>query len=146
MNILLKNMVFAFGLCGSVVVAEVSTPQPGSAERKDIIDAVRVMAGYDLGGPIVFVVDQLEIEDGYGFLRGTATRPDGTAINISQSPLVTRDEIPEDFIDGSSVQAFVKQLGGHWYVDAYSVGATDVWWIGPPYCDNYSAFLPEAAC
>ena len=126
--------------------ADVYTPQPGTAERGAILDSVRVMAGYDLSGPIEFTVSSLEVSGDRGFFMGTASRPGGVPIDITQTPLVTRDEIPVDFIDGASVQAFVMRAGDHWYVDAYAVGATDVWWMGPPFCAHYSAFLPAGAC
>lgn len=142
----MPHAAIALLLMTSAVQAEVYTPQPGSAERTAILNAVRVVAGYDLDGPIEFVVSSLDVEGDFGFFMGTANRPGGRAIDLVQTPLAIRDEIPVDFIDGSSVQAFVKRLNGHWYIDDYAVGATDVWWIGPPYCEDYSAFLPAGAC
>jgi len=136
-----------FTLAGYVVVYQVV----GGAILKGSLaqfprDAVRVMAGYDLSGPIEFTVSSLEVSGDRGFFMGTASRPGGVPIDITQTPLVTRDEIPVDFIDGASVQAFMMRAGDHWYVDAYAVGATDVWWMGPPFCAHYSAFLPAGAC
>ena len=80
------------------------------------------------------------------FFRGEAFRPNGRPIDLTQSPMVTRDDIPVAFIDGPTVEAIVKRMGEHWYVDAYAVGATDLWWIGPPYCTDYRTFLPAGAC
>ncbi len=138
--------IFCCAMSAGAVLAEVTTPQPGTQERGDILDAVRVMVGYDLGGPIEFTGVGLQIENGFGFVQATATRPGGQAININETPLVLRDGVSPDFIDGTSVQAFITQAGGDWYVHAYAVGATDVWWIGDPYCTDYAAFLPEQAC
>jgi len=138
--------VFSTVLAAAPVMAEVITPQPGTPERSDILDSVRVMVGYDLGGPIEFTDVGIGIEDGFGFVTATATRPGGKPINIHQTPLVLRDEVPTDFIDGTTVQAFITQAGGDWYVHEYVVGATDVWWMGDPYCDDYAAFLPKQVC
>jgi hypothetical protein len=129
-----------------IAAAEVTTPQSGTQERRDILNSVRVMVGYDFGGPIELVVHSLEIENGFGLMTGYAQRPGGVPIDMSQTPMVLRDRQSPDTIDGPTVQAFVTQLNGHWYVHEYAVGPTDVWWMGDPYCENYSAFLPEQAC
>ena len=133
-------------LAATPTFADVYSPQPGTPVRSAILDSVRIIAAYDLGGPIEFVVTSLEIDGDVGLFRGAAQRPGGQQIEITQTPMVTRDDIPVDFIDGPTVEAFVKRLDGHWYIDAYAVGATDVWWIGPPYCADYSTLLPTGAC
>lgn len=142
----LIHFIFTVLLSAQSVSAEVYTPAPGTPERSGILNAIRVMAGYDLGGAIVFVVSSLEVMGDHAFLMAEATRPGGQQIDLTQTPLVLRDGIPTDFIDGASVQAFLKRLDGHWYVEAYAVGATDVWWAGPPYCADYGEMLPQGAC
>lgn len=146
----MKNYISPLAVVSTFIaglaVADVYSPAPGTAERSAILNSLRVMAGYDLGGPIEFVVTSLEVDGDVGFFRGEALRPNGQPIDLTQTPMVTRDDNPVWSIDGPTVEAFVKRIGGHWYIDAYAVGATDVWWIGPPYCTDYSTLLPAGAC
>ena len=127
-------------------IAAPETPAPGTPLRQEIMDTIRVLAGFDLGPPIEFVVIQLEVDGNRAFARVMAQRPGGTPISIVETPMVQRDQMPIDLIDGPRMEAFLVNANGKWYVDAYAIGATDVWWIGPPFCGNYAQFLPEQAC
>ena len=64
-NIALLAVVSTF--IAGLAAAEVYSPEPGSAERSAILNSGRVMVGYDLGGPIEFVVTSLEVDGDVGF-------------------------------------------------------------------------------
>lgn len=145
----MKGKIVAFGIsliCTSAVLAEPTTPARGSDLRRDLLASVRVMAAYDLGAPVEFVVDSLEADEDRAFAMLSIQRPGGAAIDLSQSPMVSRDGIPPDLIDGAVMVAFLQQIGGHWYIDEYSIGATDVWWAGGEFCADYASMLPKQAC
>src|SRR5262245_22461962 len=54
-----------------------STPKPGSAERKAIMDALRVPVEKELKKKVVFKVDHLKVLKDWAFLRGVPQQPNG---------------------------------------------------------------------
>jgi hypothetical protein len=78
-----KSLLFAACLVFSGRLAAAppySTPKPGSADRKAIMDALRVPVQKELKKDIVFKVGSLRVKDGWAVLQGNAVRPDGTAL------------------------------------------------------------------
>ena len=143
----MRNIFLNFTLASLLhtpLAAEVFTPAAGSQLRKEILDALRVPVIADLGAPIVFHETRLDVDGDVAFVRGvTAMRPGGVPIDLSQTPLFHSGD---ENIYSTNVQAFVKRIDGHWEVDVYVVDPTDIWWIGPPYCDDYATLLPTGAC
>ena len=132
-------------IAGACAAAPVEPPR-GSETRRDMLDALRPFAEYDLGPPVEFVVDTLLFEGDRGFARVRAQRPGGRAIAMQRTPLVLRDNEPFSLIDGTEMVAFLYRQGGIWRPEIYEIGATDAWWAGGTYCDNYAAFLPREVC
>lgn len=147
MTVLQKSIL---SLCivflAQVATAAPETPAKGTPLRQALLDTLRVIAGYDLGAPVEFVVISMQADGDRAFAQVMAQRPGGVAIDIASTPLAQRDQIPTDFIDGPRMEAFLMRENGFWYIDAYAIGATDVWWVGPPYCADYAQFLPDGAC
>lgn len=145
MNIARLTFAAMCSIC-SPLAADVFTPAPGSEMRVEILDAVRVPATNAFGAPIEFHVYSFEVEGDVAFVRTMATRPGGAPIDLSQIPVVVRDGFHD--IYEAKVEAFVKRVEGQWTVaeNEYAIDPTDVWWIGQPYCTDYSAFIPIAAC
>ena len=109
----------------SLARAEVATPAPGSAERKDIIDAVRVPMQLSTRGPVIFKVGEMNVERPWAFFRGDAIRPDGTAIRHEG----TAFEDEAGFMDGWTIYAVLYHENGRWNLLDHHVAPTDVSWF-----------------
>ncbi len=93
--------------------ARFTTPKPGSAERKVVLDAARVPVEKDLGEPIVFDILTLRVTPEWALVHAVPKRPDGKPIDYSNSIYA------QDVKDGA--------FRG-WRVVTYSVGFGDVVW------------------
>lgn len=93
-------------------LAAPETPAKGTALRSDLLDTLRVFAGYDLGPPVEFVVLYLQADGDRAFARVMAQRPGGAPIDLAATPMVKRDQIPIDLIDGPRMEAFLARGGG----------------------------------
>jgi hypothetical protein len=118
------------GLALSGMVQAVRSPAAGSAERKALMDLLRSKVEPDIGFPVVFVVETLNISGDWAFAVVEPQRPDGRAIEIRETKL-TRAR-PIDVIDGLRTEAVFRREGGAWKLKEYAIGATDVWYEG--YC------------
>lgn len=63
----------------------VTSPGPGSSDRKEILDEIRPRAESQLGKPVEFVVSKMKVQDGWAFAELTAQRPGGKAIPLSET-------------------------------------------------------------
>jgi hypothetical protein len=156
MRIFSFSILVSIALC-SPLVAEVFTPAPDTPLRKEVLDAVRVPAIHTFGAPVEFHVTRLEVEGGVAFAMATVKRLNGVEIDLTQTPMFLRGE-GED-VSEAVIQAFVKRVDGQWVVEApqpmegsnllwpqYAIGSDGVWLLGPPYCEDYSAFIFPGAC
>jgi hypothetical protein len=116
--------IAAFGQLGG---ATTYTPEKGSAERKAIVDALRVPVEKKLKQPVIFKIDHLKVQDGWAFLQGAPQKPDGAAIDY-------RGTVYQQAVDAGAfdngVVALLRNVNGKWKVIQYVIGATDV-----PYVD-----------
>ena len=110
------------------------TPAPQTAERKAIVDALRVPVQAKLKKSVVFKVDHLKVQDGWAFLRGVPQRPDGKPMDYSDTPY--RNQIGLGAFD-DGISALLKKEGGKWVVVTYNIGATDVVYLDWP--EKYKA-------
>ena len=100
------------------------TPAPGSAERKAICDALRVPVIKEFGVRPIFVIQALNVLDGWAFLAGNLQREDGSPYNAEA---LHRARFGDDqIIDGDSVFGLLRKEKGRWRAVACSVGPTDV--------------------
>ena len=129
----------------SLSAADPVTPPRGSALRAELLDTVRVMAEYDLGAPVEFVVTELHAEGDRAFGRLMAQRPGGPQIDMAATPIVMRRGVSVDMIDGLRIEVFFHRVGERWYLYEYGLGSTDVWWWGFE-CQHYGAFLRDWGC
>jgi hypothetical protein len=130
--------------CGKDATAQrYVTPEQGSAERRDLLDALRPLAVWSFGAPIEFVVLDLRLAGDVAFASVEAQRPGGGAIDIALAPIVARDGEEPGLIDGPRLQALMQKSGDMWVPVQHSVGPTDVWYSWPPYCETWAAVLPE---
>ena len=116
--------------CGAVSAQEsVRTPGPGSAERKAVLDALRVPVEKELKRKVVFKVEALKLLGGWAFARGVPQQPGGKAMDYRGTRYEQQEETGA-FDDGFS--ALLRLRAGKWTVVAYNIGATDVVWIDWP--------------
>jgi hypothetical protein len=115
-----------------------------SSQRAAILAALRPRATRDLGPPVEFVVSEFRQQGNIAFAFVTAQRPGGRAIDLTRTP-VGKDGGAEE-MDGPTIQAFFKRVGGVWRVDLYAIGATDVWYMDPVICATYARVMSASLC
>ena len=114
---------------GSAFAQSVYTPERGSAERKAILDAVRVPVERELKQKIVFSADTFNVLDNWAFLFGNMQSPEGGQPDFSRTKYAQAQR--DGFFD-NNFQALLKRTAGKWSVVKYQIGCTDVcyteWW------------------
>lgn len=107
----------------------VYTPEKGSAERREIMDALRVPVEKELGQKIVFAADHFRIYGNWAFLGGRPQTPSGTAPDYRWTPY---EEARRAGAFDNNIFALLRKSGGRWKVVKYAIGCTDVcyldWW------------------
>ncbi len=106
---------------------EVYTPEKGSAERKAILDTLRVPIEKKLKQSVVFKIDHFNVQNGWAFILATPQKPDGGAPDY-------RGTVYQSAVDAGAfdngVVALLHNVNGKWKLVNYVLGATDV-----PYID-----------
>lgn len=105
--------------------ARFTTPKPGSAERKVVLDAARVPIEKDLGEPIVFDVRTLRVTPEWAFVHAVPKQPDGNPIDYSKS--IYAQDVKDGAFSGEAAVLLARDAGV-WRVMTYSVGFGDVVW------------------
>lgn len=103
------------------------TPASGSAERTALMDALRAKVRGDLGGDVVFVVNNLKSDGNWAFAELEPQWRDGRKIDPASTPLYRGE--PDWPFDGLHTEAIWRKVDGRWQVMHHSIGATDVWWV-----------------
>ena len=120
-----KLLLFWLGLTILTVPAatamSIKTPQPGSAERVAILDAMRPQVEAAMRGPVVFVIDTMNVAEGWAFVVGYPQRPDGSAIDPSETGYAS--EI--DYMDGLTTIALLRFVNNRWNLIDLHTGSTD---------------------
>ena len=99
------------------------TPAPGSAERKAIMDALRVPAEKDLGQQVIFNVDKLNVVGDWAYARVSPTRPNGDEIDFARTKY--REAVEAGAFDAQG-EALLRRTGDKWKVLEWAFGGTDV--------------------
>ena len=97
-------------------------PKPGSAERKSILDALRVVVEEELDQPVIFVVDRLAVKKGFAWVSAQPRRPNGQRIDYADTPYA--EAIAQGAFD-DGVMALLKLEDGSWVILEYALGSTD---------------------
>ena len=111
-----------------------TTPQRGSPERKAIMNALRIPVQKVLGQKVVFVVDILNVGEGWAFLFGRPQQPSGKKIDYRNTPYA--EDVKIGMFD-DSISALLRNKGSGWRVVTYDIGATDVVW--ETWAEDYGA-------
>jgi hypothetical protein len=110
------------------------TPPTGSAERTAILEAARKPAVEDLGKPVEFVVKQIDVLDQWAFLHARMQSPGGQTIDYAGTKYADAAQRGQK---SASYAALLQRSGNGWSVVAFSIGPTDVAWVG--WAQEYSA-------
>ena len=117
--LLLCSLGFAIG---SAFAQTAHTPRAGSAERKAIMDALRLPCEEDLGRKVIFRVQHLCVAGDWAFARVVPTQPDGKEIDYSRTKYAEAER--EGAFDGEG-EALLRRSGETWKVLEWRFGATD---------------------
>ena len=114
-------------LAGVAHAQRTYTPANGSAERKAILNALRVPVEKDLKQKIVFVVDDLKVSGTWAFVSGRPTTPEGENPDLSKTAWAGEEDLFDNNFFG-----LLQKRGGKWRVVTHALGCTDVcyshWW------------------
>jgi hypothetical protein len=112
-------------LCPWIARAEVALPPPGSALRKQILDALRPTVMHEIGGEIEFVVNDLRVLQQWGYVNARPQRPGGQPIDWRATKY--RRDWEQDMMS-DLVLALLRRPGDSWQVIKCVIGPTDVVW------------------
>jgi hypothetical protein len=105
------------------------TPEKGSAERKVILDALRVPVERDLKQKIVFVAENFNVYGNWAFVGGTPQTAKGGSPDYSRTQYA---DAQDSGAFDNNFFALLKKSAGKWKVVIYAIGCTDVcyadWW------------------
>ncbi|MEP7042989.1 MAG: hypothetical protein ABI843_07990 [Dokdonella sp.] len=102
-----------------------SNPTSSSAERLAILAAARAPVVQDLGKPIEFRVNQLNVLDGSAFLHATMLDIGGAPLSYAGTHY---EGAAAHGMKSRGYAALLRESQGQWSVVAYVVGPTDVAW------------------
>lgn len=90
----------------------VNTPQPGTRERKAILDALRKPVQKRVGRPVIFLVGSLKAINGWALVQGNARKPGG-------------GDLGDHFLWGELAALLRRKPNGTWVVLSWDF-ATDI--------------------
>lgn len=105
---------------------ELHTPAKDSAERTEIMDALRVPVSKELKQDVIFNVDKLNVQGDWAFLSGKPKNKDGGEPNWKITKY--QESIDnDDFEEG--IYALLNKKAGKWEVVTYMMNCTDVCYL-----------------
>lgn len=140
---------FVVGFASFAGAQDWHEPARGTQTRKDVMDAIRPLAEWQLGAPVQFVVDQLRVSNDRVLAFLSPQRPGGAPIDVYNLPAVKRGEWQVDGdgyladMDGVSIMALLVKSGNTWVAQHFSIGATDLWIADPEICGDYLAVMSD---
>ena len=124
-GIALFLILFNFSAFGQAVY----TPERGSAERKAILDALRLPVERDLKQKVVFVTDNFNVQGSWAFVSGTPQNSNGGSPDYSGTKYA---EAVDSGAFDNNFFALLRKTSGKWKVTTVAIGCTDVcfadWW------------------
>ncbi|HEX6746668.1 MAG TPA: hypothetical protein VF092_05180 [Longimicrobium sp.] len=112
---------------GRAEAQRVHTPEPGSPERRLLMDALRIRMQRELNRPMIFQVRQLRVLGSWAFAEVVPRKPDGSPFDYRGTRY--EEARNEGMMDDASV-AVLHRTGGQWRVVRIAIGPTDVAWLG----------------
>ncbi|MDU8926104.1 hypothetical protein RXV86_01765 [Alisedimentitalea sp. MJ-SS2] len=146
-----RIIILGLVLFASVVRADYFEPKRGSEMRQALMDALRPHAEWLLGAPALFVISELRVATkkdlglpfDVAFAVVEARRPDGSEINLWETPGVERGDLDPHSMDGATFQVLYRREGKMWVAVHWEIGALDAWFTDTIYCPDYFAVIPE---
>ena len=125
----MSRRICAFLLCSVFISAgafaqKAHTPEPGSAERAAIMDAIRVPAQKDFKQKVIFKVDRLRVAGDWAYAKVSPTKPDGSEVDYSKTKF--QKQIEFGAFDPQGEALLFKESDGDWSVIEWAFGSTDV--------------------
>ncbi len=126
---ILIGLSFALLLASTSFAQSVYTPERGSAERKAILDSLRIPVEKELKQKIQFNINDFNVLGNWAFVSGDPQDLNGERPDYSDTPY--QEALEADMFDNNFF-ALLKKTGGKWKVTTYAIGCTDVcyatWW------------------
>lgn len=135
-RILLSVLLSAITMT-AISAQDVTIPAAGTAERKQLLEAVRAPLEQRLHQSVRFVVRQLKVGGGWAFLHASMQDADGHPINYVGTEF---EGAAEEGLMSKDYVALLKRSGDGWTVQVDRVGPSDVAWT--TWAHDYGA--PEA--
>lgn len=108
----------------------IHTPEQGSTEREQLLDAARAPVQKKLGRDGVhFEVEQIRAGGGWAFVYLRMLNADGSVIDYAGTPLA--DAAKQGYVSPDYV-ALLQQGDGEWQLRADAIGPTDMVWLAWP--------------
>lgn len=119
---------------GSGLAQKAYTPAKDSAERKAVLNALRIPVEKELKQKIQFVVNDFNVHGNWAFLSGEPQSATGEKPNYKNTKY--REAVDEGMFDNNFF-ALLRKTGGKWKVVTYAIGCTDVCYL--PWQKDYKA-------
>ena len=116
-------------LAANALAQNVYTPEPGSVERKAVLDALRIPVERTLKQKIVFAAETFNVHGNWAYLDGAPQTPSGNRPDYAGTAY---EEAVESGAFDHNFFALLRKTSGRWRVVKYAIGCTDVcyldWW------------------
>ena len=127
---MLKKLLFSSSIvlisAFSVFAQSLHTPEKGSVERTEILNALRAPVERELRQKIQFAVDHFNVQSNWAFLDGKPQTAAGGEPNYKGTE--HQKAIDYGAFDNNFF-ALLKKTGGKWRVVKYQIGCTDVCYL-----------------
>lgn len=143
LRFIVASLVVLWGLAGVATAQSWHEPARGTAERADLMDAIRPHAEYALGIPVKFRVDVLRVAVDRAFAILQPLDQAGREVPIAGTPMLRRSGESPDVYDGSRIDTLYVKSGRVWVALHWEIGATDAWYANPALCPEFGAVLPD---
>jgi hypothetical protein len=126
--------MLALAVCGILPAQsdQIATPKPGSAERKAIMDGLRIPIERQLHQKVIFVVTHLKVKGNWAFTITIPKQPNGRAVDYQKTIYKSQVKPGESVGDAFSgeVVGLLRKHAGRWKTVDYCIGPSDVCWEG----------------
>lgn len=124
--VLTALLLLQFVLCFAQKTKQNLAKNMSSADRKEIVEALKLKLAPDLKLKPKLVVKELWMKNGFAYFIGNVKAENGKEIDFTKT--VYKDEVEAGIFDGDGTNALLKKSGNKWKVLTYVIGPTDVPW------------------
>lgn len=132
-NVFSRNFAYAIlmviFLAGGASAQAMYTPEKGSAERREILDALRGPIEKELNQKVIFVVNTFNVKGTWAFVSGEPQSEEGGRPDYTGT--IYQEAAESDAFDDNFF-ALLRKTSGGWKLVTKAIGCTDVcyleWW------------------